>query len=58
LYWSLEGTERATTSPSAVMIDPRGLEKSRSTSRLLAGLSLSSSAWKIVRRLTWKNSAA
>ena len=45
------------TTPSAVVTLPRGSVKSRRISRVLAGLALSSSAWKTVSRLSCTNSS-
>ena len=44
------------TTPSAVVMLPRGWLKSRRMSRVLFGLSLSSAAWKTVSRLSCTNS--
>ena len=54
----VDGTDRAITTPSAVVTLPRGWLKSRRISRVLFGLSLSSAAWNTVSRLSCTNSTA
>ncbi len=51
-------TERARIVPSALMMEPRGRLKSRTISRVLAGLSLYSSARSTCTTLSCTNSAA
>jgi hypothetical protein len=53
---SSDGTDRAISTSSAVMTEPRGWVKSRRISRVLMGLSFSRDASRTVRRLSCTNS--